>query len=262
MESITPTFRDRYIIQVPEGTYNAASWFTTGELNGTEPCDGIIFKDYVKIQGIGNRENIVIQLINPYGYNDDISILKTQKWNELDNLTLIGSDIRYAVHDDNWYDTGEKKYIKVTNCEFRCNNGKPAWGAGHSGNCHAEFYNCKFITTGTAAQHYASFAYHDNLYNNGKSSQIVLFNCRFHVDDANAPCVEFQTYGKAVGGIRNTYVTMTGCGGNTRINLTTIDDRTSDGTWYVSGFANAMALAPTISANITGETNNLIDLIS
>ena len=215
-------------------------------------------KDYVKLQGVGNLEDIVIRLNNSV-FNIELSILKMSFWNEIDNITFEASNLRYAIHDDNWVSDNRGKHLKITNCSFSCDNGRPSWGAGHSGKCNAEFYNCKFSTTGVSVEHYGTFQYHDNYYTQ-EQSNILLYNCRFSVEDTDASCIKFQTYNKATGEY-DTYVTMIGNKCNTTIELTTVGGVTSAGTWYVSGFGNVFASQPIIDPNITGDTSKLIDLI-
>ena len=273
VNSINPTDKDRYIIEIPEGVYDATQRFTAAELDGTVACSGVNLKNYIRLQGVGNKENIIIQLNNSV-YNDELSILATSFWNEMDNITLIASNLRYAVHDDTWDSHNNGKYLNITNCDFHCDNGRPSWGAGHSGKCHAKFENCRFYTTGISYKidnqthqpdgvtrtYMATFAYHDNYYTKDYSA-ILLRNCRFYVEDSDAPSLQFQTYGIAAGGEYDTYVTLEGCKGNTFISLTTSNNNVSDGTWYISGFANSMASSPVISDKLTGDTSKLIDLI-
>jgi hypothetical protein len=142
--------------------------------------------DYTKLLGLGASDKVVLQWLNPdsathWGY---ISVLNTNHWHELENITIKANNIRYAVHDDLW--DGQDRFIRAKNCNFIVSgNTTRCWGAGTNGGYEGVFEHCKFIMDlyepfiqSNASIH--PFSLHDNSYNVGRDSHVKMVNCVFY----------------------------------------------------------------------------------
>lgn len=183
--AISPSEKHHYTILIPEGTYNVESWFTPAEIEGSEQTHfrGVELPNYIKLLGVGCADKVVLKWDNEtYQHLGYISTLNTHEWHELENLTVIGRNIRYAVHDDIW--NGEDRYLRVKNCSFIVGGSTTrAWGAGCNGGYDAVFENCKFIMEEAVippgGRYVEPFVLHDNYYNTRGDSHLAFLNCRF-----------------------------------------------------------------------------------
>lgn len=257
--SILPSQSKHYTVLIPEGTYDVDSWFTDEEKAvESDSFRGLVLPDYVKLLGVGAREKIILRWINTSGtHRGYISTLNTHHWHELENLTVIGEDIRYAVHDDIW--DGLPRYLRVTNCDFQVTDCSRAWGAGHNGGYDGEFVDCKFSVSKKRGNmdsmtYIEPFGLHDNTYSQD-DSKVSLVNCRFYNVYTDHPCVNFgmsQSTGIS-------HARIIGCKMNTNVFL----GASSEGiiNCRVTGYGNVMGSSPEISENAVESINTLIDLI-
>jgi hypothetical protein len=187
--SIAPSEKCHYTVLIPEGTYNVNEWFSEDTItnSNTTGWRGLQLPNYIKLLGIGASDKIILQWLNPDSatHYDFISTLNTSHWQELENLTIKANNIRYAVHDDDW--NGKDRYVRCKNCNFIVSgNTTRAWGAGTNGGYDGVFDHCKFIM-----EYYAPFeertvnnyiepmCLHDNYYNVGRNSYVLMRNCVF-----------------------------------------------------------------------------------
>ena len=165
------------------GTYNVFDDYTDAEIlsAGTEHYTdssfvGIKLTDGISLRGVGRKEDIVIhgEVSTDYdqALRNNLSTLNMQGTNFLENVTVTGKNIRYAVHDDF---TAVYVDRNVKNCNFYGENltsgtdGR-SYGMGQRPNHHAVFENCDFGV---------SFLWHSsNEQNNPNPSEITLINCR------------------------------------------------------------------------------------
>lgn len=164
VESITDAdaVSNPYVIEVYEGTYNVCDDYTQEEIEsaGEEHYTntsfvGLKITDGISIRGVGCRNNIVL-----YGYLDpnvytqanrnNIATLNTQGECFLENITVIGENVRYAVHDDfsdSFYQIhGRNPRRTIKNCVFvsKSTTGNAAYGAGTSKARDYFIDNCVF----------------------------------------------------------------------------------------------------------------------
>lgn len=176
---------------------------------------GLIVPDYVKIKGMGGDfDKNVIQLTLESDIDTEtrrrISTLNTYQASELENLTIIGTRTRYAVHDD---------YASAYNVERTMRNlhviaestvlNRP-WGAGYRSGCTWNFIDCIFENLGS------SYAFSAHNTNGSTESAILNFeNCRFittpsELDPTYDRGVCFGSLNNLTNGVVN-YISMKGC---------------------------------------------------
>lgn len=172
-----------YVIEVHPGTYNVFEDYTDAEIlsAGTEHYTdssfvGIKLTDGISLRGVGAKEDIVIhgEVSTDYeqALRNNLSTLNMQGTNFIENVTVTGKNIRYAVHDDF---TAVYVDRNVKNCNFYGENLTSgttgcSYGMGQRPNHHAVFENCDFGV---------SFLWHSgNEQNNPNPSEITLINCR------------------------------------------------------------------------------------
>lgn len=154
-----------YRIEIYEGTYDVLDDYTDEEIGATvSPYTELSFVgakilNGMSIVGMGKTPNEVV--LN--GYLDttkwnstirgQISTLNLQGSCSLENLTIIGTNLRYCVHDDFASINGKPIKRKVKNCIFRGYNTAytphTTYGAGMPvGGMNAEFIDCDFGENG------------------------------------------------------------------------------------------------------------------
>lgn len=177
-ESIKPTSQNHYTVLIPEGEYDVKSWFEPIPVGDV----GLKLPSYVKLKGVGRRDKIVIKYDNSNGiYNNDVSTLNTTgAWHELENLTVVGINVRYAVHDDSHY--GGNRYVHCKNCRFISTIGTRAWGAGTNTEYKGVFENCIFEVLGEKQfiDYYDAIVIHDYESSANTISDVLFRNCRFN----------------------------------------------------------------------------------
>lgn len=178
---------NKYIINIYAGEYNIAEDFTQDQLNPSTNFAGIFVPDYCSIIGIGNRDNIIIyaDLEQRHQY---ISTLNFKNTAYIENITVRGTNTRYALHDDlasknlNYYERivknckiiGIKNYYSV------------AYGAGTQDGAHWKFINTIFDASHSSPNNSngLAFAVHNAL--NSKLNRFIEFiNCRFITNNSN-----------------------------------------------------------------------------
>ena len=247
------SYKNRYLVKIPKGTYDIRSLFTSAELATTK---GLFVPPFTKIQGIGNPSEVVLNWINPE-VNSAQAVLNLDCTAELENLTLHGENLRYALHDDwtvrkwdggvtpyseYWYDAFVNKgWVRtVKNCIFDVIDSpvRPAWGAGIVNGVRWLFENCTFIT---------NKAYAGSCHNNTNFSMpchIVFRNCIFTA--TSTYFLKLTSLTNNANGIIN-QTTFEGCMNTNSLKfILTEEDATNFGRgclWAVNGFGNAFGNA-------------------
>lgn len=259
-QSISPSVSKRFVIEMPEGIYDVKSWFTDDEIAKEESrfMGGLQVPNYVKLLGVGARDKIILKWDNSgnvhYG---QISTLNMKDWNELENLTIVGNNVRYAVHDD-YQASKAARHLRVVNCDFQITDGSRAWGAGHNGGYDGEFINCKFsLFRGTGyVQNYTyiePFVLHDNIDSVG-DSKVLFENCRFYNEYTNRPCLAFGMNANKNKDI--TRAVVNGCKMNTYLKMSGNDNIC---TGRVTGYANVMGSVPQIEG--AEQDEDIVDIL-
>lgn len=115
-----------YVIEVYEGAYDALDGYTTEEINSADigggytqtSMVGLKLTDGMSLRGVGRCDDIIItaELDNTFSsaVRGNISTLNLQGEGNLENLTIIGKNIRYCVHDDfrSPFNSHEKRVLK------------------------------------------------------------------------------------------------------------------------------------------------------
>lgn len=172
-----------YIIEVYPGIYNVFDDYTEEEIlsAGTEHYTdssfvGIKLTDGISLRGVGAKEDIVVhgEVSTDYeqSLRNNLSTLNMQGTNFIENVTVTGKYIRYAVHDD--FTSGGANRI-VKNCNFdgvslTSGSKRYSYGMGQRPGDIAYFENCDFGTT---------FLWHSaNVASATKPSVITMINCK------------------------------------------------------------------------------------
>ena len=179
VESITNASVDNpYIIEIYEGTYNILEDYTSEEIavNGFQ---GLKITEGMYLKGIGNRDKVILYgILDTEQYTmekrNDIATLNPVSECGMENLTVIGEQIRYAVHDDfsesfrSLYGRNPKRTLR--NCTFVGINttGNHAYGAGTSKARDFIIENCAFPRE--------PIGIHMQV-NMSDSGQIIMTNC-------------------------------------------------------------------------------------
>lgn len=142
-----------YVIRLHEGTCNITDYYTPSEIADTN-FNGPMLPDYVSIIGIGDRSKIIIQCILNSSYDSAtmsrVSALNVRSVSDLRNITIIGQDTRYALHDD-WNTTGLAAVRNIIDCILIKKIGTggglpPAYGAGCKSGASYNFEGTQFIS--------------------------------------------------------------------------------------------------------------------
>lgn len=110
-----------YDIHIYEGVYDVIDEvFGTDEYAKTE---GIVLPPYVNLIGIGQRDNIVLKAEFPNSVSTEVSTefstINVDGSNDLENITFIAYNCRYACHDDDGNAEKSRNFIRnVKNCRF------------------------------------------------------------------------------------------------------------------------------------------------
>ena len=183
--------------------------FTSGEIGLTVP-------PFTKLVGIGGKDkNILVARLD--SMSDSYSPLNLNASSELEGLTVIGFNTRYAIHDD-FYNLAElncERYIK--NCHFISEKTyyRRAYGAGIRSGCKWYFIDCVF--DGATSNNDGSYSCHNNA--NFETPTLQYFeNCRFNAvytntdNDGNdiTSAVRFGSITTNANSIKN-HVKFVGC---------------------------------------------------
>lgn len=157
IESITDSsISNPYVIEIYEGTYDILDDYTQAEIED-EDFVGLMITEGMYLKGIGNRDKVILYgYLNPSTYTqtnrNNIATLNTASECGMENMTVIGENIRYAVHDDFTDEFrvmyGRNPLRTLKNCVFIGVNttGNHSYGAGTG---HARDFlveNCAFPT--------------------------------------------------------------------------------------------------------------------
>lgn len=206
-ESISPSEKDKYVVEIYEGTYDLRADFDDDEWNDeTRSFQGLFVPDYVTLKGVGDRKNIIITLSsdNQRGY---VSTLNLQGTCTLENLTIIGTNLRYVIHDDFDSIDGKPCTRLVKDCTIR---GKTltlgcVYGSAVREGANWIFENVKFEISDSGAY---GFRNHNWLNWTDKAS-IKFVNCRVGKlrlstlsNNANGINTEVSLYGNKISELR------------------------------------------------------------
>ena len=199
---------NQYEILIFDGEYNVIE-----ELGGIQYLNnimtmsgayaGLLLPDYVHLKGMGKSKDDVKITANVGQYFGlDFSILDNavtklsplnlEKSNNIENLTIVGQNCRYALHDEsnNSYQnyTRKMKNVKVIH---KGNDSKYTWkssngvGAGSGSGATYEYENCTFEGT-------LPYSIHDNT-SFTKPNKFLFNNCKFLNINADKIACRFVT---------------------------------------------------------------------
>lgn len=177
LESLTDAGPNkRYSVYLKEGTYNIFADYTTEEIDNASFI-GLRIPNYVDLIGLGKKENTIIrgELADTFSTTTKNRVALS-KFGEgrFENLTIIGKNTRYALHDDyNYPDTKRT----VINCDFIKEAGgglNVAYGAGSYSGMEFEFKDSYFYVDATSYP----FSFHNNV-SLAKSCKWRIENCQF-----------------------------------------------------------------------------------
>lgn len=190
---------NQYRIDLAEGNYDlfaglgGDAYLSKVESEKAGEMYGLNLPDYVNLRGIG-KVLLSFEIPDSKATSETskrISPLSIFKNHVIENIEIIGKNVRYACHDEtgNGFH-GAKKTFK--NVVFRhLGNVEGLWpstqayAAGTGSNGEYYFENCTFDSVKSA------FSIHDNL--NQKSNKIYLDNCKFLTGSDYS--IRFGTYG-------------------------------------------------------------------
>lgn len=167
---------NRYIICLKEGTYNLADGLDITDLSAI----GVTVPNWATIVGIGNRENVILEC-RLDSKNQNISALNFKETSGIENLSIIGENTRYAIHDD--FARESKGYDRrIKHCIIRGENTyySTVYGAGTGDGANWKFEDVVFDGTKAGANYKKgnTFTVHNNL-KSQKNREITFTNCRF-----------------------------------------------------------------------------------
>jgi len=226
-----------YTVEIHEGLYDILNYYTTEEMNNTS-FDGLRKPDYVSIKGVGDKRKIKVQLLMP---DDNLTITATSKGRistfcplgngDMENVTFIGENLRYTIHDD--YNFPYAK-LHVKNCDFiryKGNGinygGKQAWGEGSWDGQLKIFEDCYFYTEW---DNYFAYTTH-NVAGETKLSRHKFINCKFF-STLSPNAIRFSSLDG-----QEEEVEMIGCKYNSAIVVEPIDPYTGN-KYTIKGYGN------------------------
>lgn len=247
------SFYNRYVVEIYEGTYDlkeeySAEWGESGFIGCTVP-------PFVKLKGVGARENIIItaeDTTTDQSIRILMATINLHQSSELENLTVKGEGLKYTVHDD--FDSEKLDgYREITDVTVMGDNPLTSaiWGAGAWARTKTRFKNCLFSSNNKVHVFYmhnntsAKYPSYIEFVNcRFKSYNTSFGSCRLFLSTANNPN-HAECYCTIIGSkVRSIYMSTEGT-------ATTID-------WKVTGFSNE-----TDGATITVEGyESNVDLIA
>ena len=205
---------NRYEIRLHEGEYDIQSYYSQTEIENSSFI-GLIIPAYVDLIGIGNVDKTIIKWEFSSSTSSTlfyrISPLNLKGEGKIENLTVIGRNTRYAVHDD-WSFPNQSHYAK--NCKFyKYGLGLPkAYGAGIWSGMKYIFEDCYFYTDSTEIEPYAC---HNNEAQHFTNPSLQRFiNCTFS-SAGNRSSLGFGSMGSN----QNDSIELINCTLNGRIRL-------------------------------------------
>lgn len=140
---------NRYIICLKEGTYNLADGLDITDSSAI----GVTVPNWATIVGIGNRENVILEC-RLDSKNQNISALNFKETSGIENLSIIGENTRYAIHDD--FARESKGYDRrIKHCIIRGENTyySTVYGAGTGDGANWKFEDVVFDGTKTGTNY-------------------------------------------------------------------------------------------------------------
>lgn len=243
-------YHNRYNIYIKEGNYDLGANLSNEDLNNSN-VSGVTVPDYTYLIGLGNKKNIVLYCT----FNDKqqyISTLNLKGSCGLENITVIGTKTRYAIHVDTLQSSEYHQIIK--NCIIKGVETyySVVYGAGTYDNAYWEFSDTIFdgTETGNNGGSGIPFSVHNSL--NASGNRFIKFtNCRFKTNSTNKNAILFKTLAYRPNNSSEsannmvTYVEIYGCkfGGN---GFSLVEENpTYYGTgclYYITGYGNNNAL--------------------
>ena len=179
-----------YNVYINSGIYDLFNefgghgWFSS--LDGAEgERQGLVLPDYVNLIGIGKPIiKLIVDAAYLSGYEDNtrlISTINMWKHNRLENLIILASNARYAIHceSNNFYDN---THIVIKNCHVEQQGNawwidgvwknSQAFGCGTGSGAIIEVIDSEFISENTQG-----FRLHTN--SNQKSNTLICDGCYF-----------------------------------------------------------------------------------
>lgn len=237
---------NRYIICLKEGTYNLADGLDITDSSAI----GVTVPNWATIVGIGNRENVILEC-RLDSKNQNISALNFKETSGIENLSIIGENTRYAIHDD--FARESKGYDRrIKHCIIRGENTyySTVYGAGTGDGANWKFEDVVFdgTKTGTNYKKGNTFTVH-NILKSQKNREITFTNCRFLSGMDNNVKLKTLAYRTATGldsaNDMLTNVQFFGCefSGETGLELSEENASVygSGCLYYVTGFGNKNA---------------------
>ena len=212
-----------YQIILREGTYDLMQEFTSEMINSAVYTNdgfvGLSLADGISIIGDGDRDKIIIKCeLDTSTYSQSIRNLiapLNPKGNcNVENVTILGINTRYAVHDD--FDYNRYSVQNFKNCRFIEQNstGGSAFGCGTTSGFSLNMENCICENGGAV--------FHTNT-NLNKGSCVHLTNCEVHnvyLGDSDSQVVckaifdncKIRSIQHEIVGSHNQYYEISGCG--------------------------------------------------
>ena len=186
--------QNRYIVEwyALGNVYEVDNDLTSADTDPGSTYRGLTVPAYTKLFGCDNYRRNVIHLYLDDSHSATVrnrfSAINLAENGEIENLTIVGENIRYAVHDDTGSYNPEWAVKTIRNCRVVSVNTiqTRAYGAGYRSGQNWKFENCIFELTGSElATNYAAFSAHNN---NGftKPATLEFNNCRFYGGGAGA----------------------------------------------------------------------------
>ena len=191
INSITDNFQNnRYVIYIKEGEYDLAEGITDGENDAS--IVGVTIPNWITLKGVGDRKNIILQakFKNKMQY---VSTLNFKETGGIENLTVIGENTRYTIHDDDARNAnGYERNVKHCIIKGLSTYYSVVYGSGSGDGAKWDFEDVVFDGTETGANKKSgnTFTVH-NLLASKQNRNIIFKNCIFK--SANNGNVKFKT---------------------------------------------------------------------
>ena len=191
INSITDNFQNnRYVIYIKEGEYDLAEGITDGENDAS--IVGVTIPNWITLKGVGDRKNIILQakFKNKMQY---VSTLNFKETGGIENLTVIGENTRYTIHDDDARNAnGYERNVKHCIIKGLSTYYSVVYGSGSGDGAKWDFEDVVFDGTETGANKKSgnTFTVH-NLLASKQNRNITFKNCIFK--SANNGNVKFKT---------------------------------------------------------------------
>lgn len=191
INSITDNFQNnRYVIYIKEGEYDLAEGITDGENDAS--IVGVTVPNWTTLKGVGDRKNIILRakFNNKMQY---VSALNFKETGDIENLTVIGENTRYTIHDDDARNAnGYERNVKHCIIKGLSTYYSVVYGSGSGDGAKWDFEDVVFDGTETGANKKSgnTFTVH-NLLASKQNRNISFKNCIFK--SANEGNVKFKT---------------------------------------------------------------------